>query len=208
MDKPYTFQVRVVGGPLESDDFAMDENVWYHAHYIDVAPESYPYFEAEVRARLVAEQLLSTLSEYAEANDKKVTPEYRIIIMEAINDEPKTAEGLVHLTDLAAEKVVVLMAEGQESEELPEGPLILRVAVVGGGCSGFSYKMGFQSKDEIDGDDVVCEEKGVTVVVNSQFTDYIEGTTIDFEDGLMGAGFSFENPKSTGSCGCGESFGV
>lgn len=105
----------------------------------------------------------------------------------------------VTLTDTAVEKVGELIAaEGEEG-------LALRMAVRPGGCSGFSYELFFDSQVE-DGD--IVEEFGdVRVVVDSQSADMIRGATLDFKEGLMGAGFSIDNPNVTRTCGCGNSFG-
>lgn len=80
----------------------------------------------------------------------------------------------------------------------------LRVRVVPGGCSGFSYEMGFD--DETEDSDKVIESDGVKVAIDELSYPYLDGSTLDFKDGLNGTGFSIENPNSTGSCGCGQSF--
>lgn len=104
----------------------------------------------------------------------------------------------VGLTDTAAAKVAELIsAEG-------EPDLALRVAVRPGGCSGFSYEMFFDS--EVDTDDIVSEFGAVRVVVDPESADRLRGSTLDYKDGLMGAGFAIENPNVTRSCGCGNSF--
>jgi len=118
---------------------------------------------------------------------------------------------MINLTKKAAEEILDLMKKGQEGEDpdFPEGELVLRVMVQGGGCSGFSYKMGFVVKDEVDElKDIVEVIDGVTVVVDNKSNLYLDDVTIDFVDGLMGKGFVFDNPNSTGTCGCGESFSV
>jgi iron-sulfur cluster assembly protein/iron-sulfur cluster insertion protein len=105
----------------------------------------------------------------------------------------------VLLTDTAIAKVGELIAaEGDES-------LALRMAVRPGGCSGFSYELFFDS--QIDTSDIVEEFGDVRVVVDPQSADMIKGATLDFKDGLMGAGFAIENPNTTRTCGCGNSFG-
>ena len=105
---------------------------------------------------------------------------------------------VVTLTDSAAAKVAELIeAEGEPG-------LALRVAVRPGGCSGFSYEMFFDA--EIDQDDAVTEHGGVKVIVDSESADRLRGSTLDYKDGLMGAGFAIENPNVTRSCGCGNSF--
>lgn len=149
-----------------------------------------------------------------EALGKDETDEIKVFqdeIREAIEAEepvfePEVVEGLILLTPKAAEEMKDLITRGQEEEELPEGDLILRVAVRGGGCSGFSYQMGFQLKGEVTENDVICESEGVTIVVDNKSRIYLEGTTIDYIDGLQGKGFTFNNPRSSGSCGCGSSF--
>lgn len=106
----------------------------------------------------------------------------------------------VTLTDSAVTKVGELIAaEG-------EAGLALRMAVRPGGCSGFSYELFFDSQVE-DGDIVEEFGGGVRVVVDSQSADMIRGSTLDFSDGLMGAGFSIDNPNVSRTCGCGNSFG-
>ena len=114
---------------------------------------------------------------------------------------------MIKLTAKAGEEVLRLIKEGQESEDFPKDEeLVLRVMVKGGGCSGFSYQMGFQVKSEIEEADVTCESEGINIVVDDKSNLYLNGTTIDFQDGLAGKGFTFDNPQSSGSCGCGESF--
>ena len=79
----------------------------------------------------------------------------------------------------------------------------LRIAVVGGGCSGFQYSMSFDTRKD---DDVVTELGGVNVFVDEISLPYIAGTTLDYVEGLHNAGFRFENPRATRTCGCGSSF--
>jgi iron-sulfur cluster assembly protein len=79
----------------------------------------------------------------------------------------------------------------------------LRLGVVGGGCSGFSYTMGF---DEPKGDDALFTFEDVRVVIDPASREYLDGIIIDYVTGLHGAGFKFENPKATRTCGCGSSF--
>jgi iron-sulfur cluster assembly protein len=90
-------------------------------------------------------------------------------------------------------------------QKLPE-QTALRVGVKGGGCSGFSYTLGFD--DQISEVDQVSEVEGVKVVCDPKSFLYLNGTQIDFEDNLMGRGFKFGNPNAAKSCGCGESFSV
>jgi iron-sulfur cluster assembly protein/iron-sulfur cluster insertion protein len=105
---------------------------------------------------------------------------------------------MVELTSTAVEKVAELI----QSED--EAGLALRMAVRPGGCSGFSYEMYFDS--QIDDSDLIEEFGEVKVVVDPQSADMIKGSTLDYKDGLMGAGFAIDNPNVTHSCGCGNSF--
>ena len=104
----------------------------------------------------------------------------------------------ISLTDTAVTKVAELL----EQEGNPE--LALRVAVRPGGCSGFSYEMFFDS--DIAGDDVTSTFGSVKVVVDPTSASLLQGATLDFKDGLQGAGFSINNPNATRTCGCGNSF--
>ena len=90
-------------------------------------------------------------------------------------------------------------------QKLPEATS-LRVGVKGGGCSGFSYTLGFD--DTVKPTDQVNEVDGVRVVCDPKSFLYLNGTMLDFEDSLMGRGFKFTNPNAAKSCGCGESFSV
>lgn len=92
-----------------------------------------------------------------------------------------------------------------EEQGLSDGTA-LRVGVKGGGCSGFSYTLGFD--DQISDMDQVNKVEDVSVVCDPKSFLYLNGTEIDFEDNLMGRGFKFGNPNASNSCGCGESFSV
>ena len=105
---------------------------------------------------------------------------------------------MIALSDNAATKVKELItAEGNDE-------LALRVAVRPGGCSGFSYEMFFDS--DVATDDVTAEFSGVKVVVDPSSAQLLSGATLDYKDGLQGAGFAIENPNAQRSCGCGKSF--
>lgn len=80
----------------------------------------------------------------------------------------------------------------------------LRISVVGGGCSGLQYKMGFEDKKGEQ--DVELEENGVRLVVDKKSLAYLAGITIDYHDGLYGSGFKIINPNASNTCGCGKSF--
>ncbi len=82
----------------------------------------------------------------------------------------------------------------------------LRVGVKGGGCSGLSYTLGFDAAAKPQ--DAVLEADGVQVFIDSKSLFYLMGVTLDYSDGLMGKGFTFNNPNATKTCGCGSSFGV
>ena len=112
-----------------------------------------------------------------------------------------TAETLLNLTPLAAAKVKELMAEEPDAEAL-----VLRVAIQGGGCSGFQYGLGFDS-GPAEGDHELSLE-GVRVVVDPYSAPYLRGATVDFLNGLQESGFKIENPNAVSSCGCGHSFQV
>ena len=105
----------------------------------------------------------------------------------------------ITLTATAASKVAELIAAEGVDEVLA-----LRIAVKSGGCSGFQYDMYFDS--EIAGDDVVREFDGVKVVVDGASAELLTGATLDFTDGIQGAGFHISNPNATRTCGCGNSF--
>ena len=106
---------------------------------------------------------------------------------------------MVNVTPQAAEEVKRLIEKQSEPE------VSLRVAVKGGGCSGLSYALGFDKKQEGDN---VFETAGIKIFVDAKSNLYLDGTTLDFVDGLEGRGFKFINPNAQKSCGCGESFSV
>jgi iron-sulfur cluster assembly accessory protein len=109
-------------------------------------------------------------------------------------------ESMVMITPVAAAKV----NEIRQAEAI-EPHMALRLRVVGGGCAGFSYDLYFDEATEVDR---ICEIAGVKVVVDEMSLMYLVGTEIDYVEGLQGAGFKFNNPNTTGSCGCGSSFSV
>ena len=109
---------------------------------------------------------------------------------------------MISLTPAASEKVKGIVE--QEKQTLPGAGL--RIYVQGGGCSGFSYSLGFD--DTVHEDDQVGEAEGFRVVCDPKSFLYLNGTQLDFEESLMGRGFKFGNPNATKSCGCGESFSV
>ncbi|PCI07050.1 MAG: iron-sulfur cluster insertion protein ErpA [Gammaproteobacteria bacterium] len=115
--------------------------------------------------------------------------------------KPKVIEGAtVIFTDSAAKKVKALV----EEEKNPN--LKLRVSVDGGGCSGFQYDFAFD--DNINDDDTVVEKNGATVIVDVTSMQYLNGSEVDYLEGLEGARFVVNNPNATSTCGCGSSFSV
>ena len=107
---------------------------------------------------------------------------------------------LVSLTERAASKIAELMAEEPAGEAE-----VLRIAIQGGGCSGFEYALGFD-RGAMEGDHEL-EAGGVRVVVDPHSAPYLQGTEIDFVEGLQG-GFAINNPNAVSACGCGHSFQV
>jgi iron-sulfur cluster assembly protein len=110
---------------------------------------------------------------------------------------------MIYVSDKAKEKVEKLM---QEAHIEGQPDFFLRVSVVGGGCSGLSYKMDFDNQSKPA--DQVFEDKGVKIVTDLKSFLYLVNTTLDFTDGLNGKGFHFNNPNAARSCACGESFAV
>ena len=112
-------------------------------------------------------------------------------------------ENAIHVSENAKEKLSSLMAE-QGHENDPN--YFLRVSVVGGGCSGLSYKMDFDN--QMKPTDQVFENNGVKVVTDLKSFLYLVNTTLEFSEGLNGKGFYFNNPNASRTCACGESFAV
>lgn len=119
--------------------------------------------------------------------------------METLLDMPQTAVAApIMLTDGAVEQLNTIKRE----ENIPDD-YCLRIGVKGGGCSGFSYVLGF---DQPDDQDDRFEIKGIPVVMNKAHAIYLLGMQIDFVNGLDNRGFTFDNPNATSTCGCGTSF--
>jgi iron-sulfur cluster assembly protein len=108
---------------------------------------------------------------------------------------------LITLTPGAAAKIKELMAEEPDGEAL-----VLRVAIQGGGCSGFQYGLGFDSAP-VEGD-LELQLEGVPVVVDPFSAPYLRGASIDFLNTITESGFKIDNPNAVSSCGCGHSFQV
>lgn len=108
------------------------------------------------------------------------------------------AEQIVVITEKAEAQIRRIFAEQGDGRGL-------RLGVVGGGCSGLSYKIDFDDKRDHDN---VIELGDVNVYIDPKSTIYLKGVVLDFKDGLDGKGFVFQNPNATNTCGCGESFSV
>src|SRR5437588_11420110 len=115
-----------------------------------------------------------------------------------IQERPTTTPPL-SVTEAAAGKIKQLMAEESDVG-------VLRVAIQGGGCSGFQYGLGFDSA-ATEGD-LEFEQHGVTVVVDPFSAPYLQGAEVDYVDSIQAAGFAINNPNAVSSCGCGHSFQV
>jgi|SRR3990170_751301 len=108
---------------------------------------------------------------------------------------------VIGITDRAARKVRQLAAKEARADP------ILRVRVVAGGCSGFSYELSF-AEGPAEADHVVEAAEGVRVVVDPKSAPIVEGSTLDFDDALLGGGLKMLNPRATHECACGESFSL
>ena len=111
----------------------------------------------------------------------------------------ETPEAAIKITDVAAEQLKQLLAGQEDSEQA------LRIAVKGGGCSGFQYALALDKRK--DGD-MVFERNGVSVVVDKTSMQFVFGSEVDYVEGLQGAGFAVNNPNVVAACGCGSSFQV
>jgi iron-sulfur cluster assembly protein len=125
------------------------------------------------------------------------SPQPQEVVVES--PQPQTQSGkLITITEKAAEKISEFIKEEKES------PQFLRIYVQGGGCSGLSYGMGFEKAAEED--DIVIEENGVKVIVDTYSQEHLQGANVDYIESLMGSGFKINNPNVTKSCSCGSSF--
>ena len=112
----------------------------------------------------------------------------------------EVSERSLTITDSAARRISAL------KEQEDAAGAFLRIAVSGGGCSGFQY--GLSLDEEKNPDDISFEQHGVTVVVDEVSLDLLNGAEIDFVEDLMGASFQIRNPNAASSCGCGNSFSI
>jgi iron-sulfur cluster assembly protein len=114
---------------------------------------------------------------------------------------------MVTLTETAAREVnqiITQQQEGAKKNGTDAAKMYLRVGVKGGGCSGFSYTLDLT--ETITEQDETWNQHGVEIICDPKSLLYLDGTTVDFKDELMGRGFVFSNPNATSSCGCGSSF--
>ncbi|MDX1701270.1 MAG: iron-sulfur cluster insertion protein ErpA [Melioribacteraceae bacterium] len=118
-----------------------------------------------------------------------------------MSNETQDNVSSITITEKASKQIKQIMAENN----IPEN-YSLRISVKGGGCSGFTYNLGFDGEEK-DGD-TIFNEKGLQISVDGKSLFYLMGMELDFSDGLNGKGFIFNNPNATKTCGCGESFGV
>ena len=144
----------------------------------------------------------STISEksFEAAGSHKTPP------LEGLGEASSSGPGEVnsiYISNKAKAKVNQLMTDAGVSND---PAYFLRVGVVGGGCSGLSYKMDFDN--EVKPMDQVFEDKGLKIVTDLKSFLYLVNTELEFSDGLNGKGFYFNNPNASRSCGCGESFSV
>jgi iron-sulfur cluster assembly protein len=109
---------------------------------------------------------------------------------------------MVTLTDIAAEKVRTFIASQENGHAEVVG---LRVGVRGGGCSGFQYALALDEKKD---DDHVFDAAGIRVIVDPASLRYVDGSTVDYTESMMGSGFEVQNPNVVASCGCGSSFRI
>ena len=116
----------------------------------------------------------------------------------------ETPDSAVTITDTAAEKIRDLVAAA-EIEAASGTEQVLRIAVKGGGCSGFQYALALDSAKD---DDNVFQHNGVAVAVDKTSMQFVFGSEVDYVDGLQGAGFTVNNPNVVAACGCGSSFQV
>jgi iron-sulfur cluster assembly protein len=108
----------------------------------------------------------------------------------------------ITLTELAAKEIKRVIAE----QQLPES-VSLRIGVAGGGCSGFEYRLGFEEAGQLDQQkDAVSQQHGIRLAIDKKSALYLDGTVIDFHEGIDRRGFVFDNPNAVKTCGCGSSF--
>lgn len=110
----------------------------------------------------------------------------------------------IKITERAAKRITEIRSNQSLADDIP-----LRVGVVGGGCSGLTYKLDFDIDPEQQTDkDQYFEDHGIRIVVDMRSFLYLAGTELDYSDGLKGQGFHFNNPNASRTCSCGDSFAV
>ena len=107
---------------------------------------------------------------------------------------------MINISDAARDRLLQLLNTDEAGGDF------VRVGVESGGCSGLSYKLGFDNEKKID--DELIKDNGISLLVNKKSFLYLVGTTLEFSDGLNGKGFVFNNPNANRTCGCGESFSL
>lgn len=117
-----------------------------------------------------------------------------------MRSEADFMSNIVDVTEKAFEQIKAIY----ESEK-PGMDKGLRLAVIGGGCSGLQYKIEFSELKEKDN---IIDREGIKIIIDPKSSIYLKGVVLDFKDGLNGKGFVFENPNASNTCGCGESFSV
>ena len=129
-----------------------------------------------------------------------------VVFMSSLQSTPVLPDGvrlgnerLIRLTESAGRKTAALMAREKKGA-------YLRVRIMGGGCNGLSYKMGFTPEPKSG--DILVQTSGIEVLVDSKSALYLRGTVLDYSDALVSGGFKFGNPNARSSCSCGESFSV
>lgn len=116
--------------------------------------------------------------------------------------DPAAGDAIVRISEKAAVEVKRFISE----KNVPDG-CVLRIALAGGGCSGFEPHLGFDNRIDEQADQVT-EQFGIQVAIDRKFAMFMQGTTVDYLDGIDKRGFKFDNPNATSSCGCGKSFSV
>lgn len=120
--------------------------------------------------------------------------------MDEADSQLQPAPATLTVTDRAAKHIAKLLSHPEHAG------LTLRLAVEGGGCSGFAY--GFSFDDETRADDIVVEKGEIKVLVDEVSMDYLRGSELDYTEEMIGAAFTVRNPNAASSCGCGNSFSV
>lgn len=116
-----------------------------------------------------------------------------------------TEESIVTFTEPAI--VAIKEALSEEAKSKPElTDVVLRLSVMGGGCSGYQYQMGLESLSDVREDDLILPVGDFSVLLDSVSSGYLKGTVVDYISGLNGTGFKFINPNAKRTCGCGSSF--